>query len=117
MSVQSPYKLEIFHMKNVSKYALAVFFAVSMISMIGCAAPEKQQTVGAYIDDATVTTRVKAAIFDDPGLRFSEINVETFDGVVQLSGFVSTQLEINRAIQMTQTIQGVKSVKNDMQLK
>lgn len=117
MSVQSPYKLEIFHMKNFSKYALAVFFAVSMISMIGCAAPDKQQTVGAYIDDATVTTRVKAAIFDDPGLRFSEINVETFDGVVQLSGFVSTQLEINRAIQMTQTIQGVKSVKNDMQLK
>ena len=104
-------------MKNLSKYALAIFFALSMITMVGCAAPDKQQTVGAYIDDSTITTRVKAAIFDDPGLRFSEINVETFDGVVQLSGFVSTQVEINRAVQMTRTIQGVKSVKNDMQLK
>ncbi|WP_151669384.1 BON domain-containing protein [Nitrincola schmidtii] len=104
-------------MKNLSKYALAIFFALSMITMVGCAAPDKQQTVGAYIDDSTITTRVKAAIFDDQGLRFSEINVETFDGVVQLSGFVSTQVEINRAVQMTRTIQGVKSVKNDMQLK
>ena len=104
-------------MKNLSKYALAIFFALSMITMVGCAAPDKQQTVGAYIDDSTITSRVKAAIFDDPGLRFSEINVETFDGVVQLSGFVSTQVEINRAVQMTRTIQGVKSVKNDMQLK
>ena len=104
-------------MKNLSKYALAIFFALSMITMVGCAAPDKQQTVGAYIDDSTITTRVKAAIFDDPGLRFSEINVETFDGVVQLSGFVSTQVEINRAVQMTRTIQGVKSVKSDMQLK
>jgi len=87
-------------MKNVSKYVIAVFFALSMIAIVGCAAPEKQQTVGAYIDDTTITTRVKAAIFDDPGLRFTEINVETFDGVVQLSGFVSTQVEINKASEL-----------------
>lgn len=104
-------------MKHFTKVAVAIFFALSMITMVGCAAPEKQQTVGAYIDDSTITMRVKAVIFDDPGLRFSEINVETFDGVVQLSGFVSTQVEINRAVQMTRGVQGVKSVKNDMQLK
>lgn len=104
-------------MKNLSKYALAVFFALSMITMVGCASPDKQQTVGAYIDDSTITMRVKAVIFDDPGLRFSEINVETFDGIVQLSGWVSTQAEINRAVQMTRSVQGVKSVRNDMELK
>ncbi|RAU17432.1 transporter [Nitrincola tibetensis] len=104
-------------MKHVGKYAVALLLAVSLFGMVGCAAPEKQQTVGAYIDDSTITARVKAAILDDPGLRFSEINVETFDGVVQLSGFVSSQTEINKAVQMTRDIQGVKSVKNDMQLK
>ncbi|MFN3880929.1 MAG: BON domain-containing protein [Nitrincola lacisaponensis] len=104
-------------MKHFIRYAAAIFLAVSMISMVGCAAPDKQQTVGAYIDDATITTRVKAAIFDDPGLRFHEINVETFDGVVQLSGFVSSQAEINHAVQMTRRIEGVKSVRNDMRLK
>lgn len=104
-------------MKHFSKYAVAIFFAVSMLAMAGCAAPEKQQTVGAYIDDSTITARVKATILDDPDLRVSEINVETFDGVVQLSGFVSSAAEINRAVQVTQNVEGVKSVKNDMQLK
>lgn len=104
-------------MKHFSKYAVAIFFAFSMLVMAGCAAPEKQQTVGAYIDDATITTRVKATILDDPDLRVSEINVETFDGIVQLSGFVSSETEINRAVRVTQNVEGVKSVKNDMQVK
>lgn len=104
-------------MKHLGKYTIAVLIILSALSLAGCAAKDKQQTVGAYIDDSTITMQVKAEIFDDPGLRFSEINVETFDGIVQLSGFVSTQLEINKAMQMTRNIQGVKSVKNDMELK
>ncbi|KGK43381.1 transporter [Nitrincola sp. A-D6] len=104
-------------MKHLSKYAAAIFFAFSMLLLAGCAAPEKQQTVGAYIDDTTITTRVKATILEDPELRVNEINVETFDGVVQLSGFVSSQTEINRAVRVTRNVEGVKSVKNDMQVK
>ncbi len=104
-------------MKQLGRYLMALFVAFALVSVVGCAAPEKRQTVGEYIDDATVTARVKAAIFDDPGLRAAEINVETFDGAVQLSGFVSTQAEINRAVQMVRGVSGVKSVKNDMRLK
>ena len=104
-------------MKHLGKYAVAIFFAFSMILITGCAASDKQQTVGAYIDDATITTRVKATILDEPELRFTEISVETFDGVVQLSGFVSSETEINRAVRVTQNVEGVKSVKNDMQVK
>lgn len=104
-------------MKHVGKYVGALFLAVALLSVVGCAAPAKQQSVGEYIDDAALTTRVKAAIFDDPALRVTEIKVETFDGVVQLSGFVSSQAEINRAVQAVRGVNGVKSVRNDMRLK
>jgi len=103
-------------MNPIGKYIATLFIAFAMVAA-GCAATGKQQTVGEYIDDTTVTTRVKAAIFDDPNLRVTEISVETFDGVVQLSGFVSSQTEINRAVQVVRNVNGVKSVRNDMRLK
>lgn len=104
-------------MRNLRSYLTAILLALAMVAVVGCAAPSKQQTAGEYIDDTVVTTRVKAAIFDDAALRVNEIKVETFDGVVQLSGFVSSQAEINRAVQVVRGIPGVKSVKNDMRLK
>jgi osmotically-inducible protein OsmY len=60
---------------------------------------------------------VKAAVFGEPSLKSAEINVETFKGVVQLSGFVSSQADINKAVAVARSVQGVKSVKNDMRLK
>jgi hyperosmotically inducible protein len=60
---------------------------------------------------------VKAAIFNEPSLKVAEINVETFKGSVQLSGFVKTQSEINKAVEVTRTVGGVKTVKNDIRLK
>jgi len=104
-------------MKNLRNYVTVVLLAFAMVAVVGCAAPAKQQTAGEYIDDTVVTTRVKAAIFDDAELRVNEIKVETFDGVVQLSGFVSSQANINRAVQLVRGINGVKSVKNDMIVK
>lgn len=104
-------------MKNLRNYVTAILLALTLVAVVGCAAPAKQQTAGEYIDDAVITTRVKAAIFDDAELRVNEIKVETFDGVVQLSGFVSSQANINRAVQMTRAISGVKSVRNDMIVK
>lgn len=104
-------------MKQLGKYFSALFLAIALVSVVGCAAPGKQQTVGEYIDDSVVTTRVKAAILDDPILRVTEISVETFDGVVQLSGFVSSQADIDRAVKLTRGVGGVQSVKNDMLVK
>jgi acetate kinase len=64
-----------------------------------------------------LTTKVKAAIFNEPSLKSSEINVETFKGTVQLSGFVKYQADISKAVQVVRSVNGVKSVKNDMRLK
>ena len=60
---------------------------------------------------------MKAAIFNEPTLKSAEINVETFKGVVQLSGFVKTRADIDKAAVVTRGVSGVKSVKNDMRLK
>jgi len=69
------------------------------------------------VDDTVVTGKVKAAILAEPTLKSAEINVETFKGIVQLSGFVSSQLAENKAVEVARTVDGVKSVKNDMRLK
>jgi osmotically-inducible protein OsmY len=69
------------------------------------------------VDDTVITTKVKAAVFNEPSLKSAEINVETFKGVVQLSGFVSSQADINKAVEVARSVPGVTAVKNDMRLK
>jgi osmotically-inducible protein OsmY len=91
--------------------------AIALTSIVGCASTNKQESAGQYVDDSAITTRVKTTIFNDPYLKSTEINVETFKGRVQLSGFVNSQAAINRAVVVTQGVAGVTSVKNDMQLK
>jgi osmotically-inducible protein OsmY len=94
-----------------------LFFAVLLASFLGCASTPKQEGTGEYIDDSVITTKVKAAIFNEPSLKATEINVETFKGVVQLSGFVSSQAAINKATEVARSVKGVKSVENSMKLK
>jgi osmotically-inducible protein OsmY len=72
---------------------------------------------GGYVDDSVITTKVKAAIFEEPSLKSAEINVETFKGTVQLSGFVSSRADINKAVEVARNVKGVTSVKNDMHVK
>ena len=86
-------------------------------SFVGCAATREQEGTGEYFDDTVLTTKVKAAVFNEPKLKSAEINVETFKGVVQLSGFVSSQANINKAVELARGVKGVKSVKNDMRVK
>jgi osmotically-inducible protein OsmY len=96
----------------------ATFFcAVLLASLLGCASTPKQEGTGEYLDDTVITTKVKAAVFSEPSLKSAEINVETFKGVVQLSGFVSSPANINKAVAVARSVNGVKSVKNDMLLK
>lgn len=102
---------------NTFKRFSAFLAAFTMMFMLGCASTAKQEGTGEYIDDSVITTKVKAVIFEEPGLKSAEINVETFKGVVQLSGFVTSQASIKRADELARGVKGVKSVKNDMRVK
>ena len=104
-------------MKQLNKYVSAVFLAVTLASTVGCSSTPQKEGTGQYIDDSVITAKVKAAIFDNPTTKATEINVETFKGVVQLSGFVISQDAANKAVELTNSVSGVKSVKNDMRLK
>ena len=104
-------------MRRFNRFATFFFTILLLASFLGCASTSKQEGTGEYFDDSVITTKVKTAIFNDPNLKSSEINVETFKGVVQLSGFVSSRADINRAVEIARGIAGVKSVKNDMRVK
>jgi osmotically-inducible protein OsmY len=84
---------------------------------VGCASTPKQEATGEYVDDSVITTKVKAAILNEPTLSSAEINVETFKGEVQLSGFVNSSADITKAVEVARGVKGVNSVKNDMRLK
>lgn len=104
-------------MKQFNTYLSAFFLAVSLASVAGCASTPQQQGTGEFIDDAVITTKVKAAFVEDPITKALEIKVKTFKSEVQLSGFVSSQEAINRAVELARGVEGVKSVRNDMVLK
>ena len=104
-------------MNNFTRKLATITAALLMVTALGCASTAKQEGTGEYVDDTVITGKVKSAIFGEPTLKSAEINVETFKGVVQLSGFVSSQVAENKAVEVTRAIPGVKSVKNDMRLK
>jgi osmotically-inducible protein OsmY len=94
------------------------FLATTMLIVVaGCASTRTHEGTGQYVDDSVITTKVKSAILGEPGLKVSEINVETFKGVVQLSGFVSSRSDVDRAVRVASAVSGVKTVKNDMSVK
>lgn len=104
-------------MKQLNKYFSAFFLSIVLVSFMGCASTPQKEGTGEYIDDTVITTKVKAAIFNEPTLKSSEINVETFKGIVQLSGFVGSREDINKAVGIARGVKGVNSVKNDMRTK
>ena len=104
-------------MKTIGKYLSALFLAIALVSAAGCASTSKQEGTGEYVDDSVITSKVKAAIFNEPTLKSAEINVETFKGAVQLSGFVSSRAAVDKAVAVARTVGGVTSVKNDMRVK
>ncbi|MEO6354762.1 MAG: BON domain-containing protein [Oxalobacteraceae bacterium] len=102
---------------KISRRIPTYLLAFTLVALAGCASTSKHEGTGEYIDDTVITTKVKAAIFNEPTLKATEINVETFKGQVQLSGFVSSSADINKAVQITRGVKGVTSVKNDMRVK
>jgi hyperosmotically inducible protein len=100
-----------------TSYISAALVAFALAGAAGCASTPTTESTGEYVDDTMITTKVKSAIFDEPSLKVAEINVETFKGVVQLSGFVASPAAATKAVEVTRAVGGVKSVKNDIRLK
>ena len=101
-----------------NKRKFAYFIGAMVLAVtLGCASTAKQEGTGEYVDDTVITGKVKTAILNEPTLKSAEINVETFKGVVQLSGFVSSKEAENKAVVVARGVAGVKSVKDDMRLK
>ncbi len=82
-----------------------------------CASTRTHESTGEYVDDSVITTKVKALLANDDFFKSFQISVETYKGVVQLSGFVNSQQAVNKAGEIVRTVQGVKSVKNDLIVK
>ena len=91
--------------------------AIVVATAIGCAATPTRESTGEYFDDSWITAKVKAAIFSEENLKSAEINVETFKGEVQLSGYVSSGEGIRKAVALARATKGVRSVRNDMHVK
>lgn len=103
---------------NTTKYTkLLAATLLGAALAAGCSSSPTRESTGEYIDDTVLTTRVKAKFVDDPTVSAMAINVETFKGVVQLSGFASSQAEANRAVSVAQATSGVKTVRNDIRIK
>jgi len=104
-------------MNKITRSITYFFAALLAVLAMGCASTSKQESTGQYVDDTVLTTKVKAAILNEPTLKSAEINVETFKSVVQLSGFVSSAEAQSKAVEVARGVAGVSSVKNDMRLK
>ena len=99
------------------KLHLRLAMAVGLLALGACASTRTQQAPGEYFDDATITTKVKSALIANPVAKAHQIEVETFRGVVQLSGFVDTTTERDTAQKVAQGVAGVKSVHNNIELR
>ena len=87
---------------------------VLLATFVGCASTSKKEGTGEYFDDTVITTKVKSAIFADPTLKVLQINVETFKGEVQLSGFVDSRQSATKAEEVARGVKGVVAVKNNL---
>ncbi len=97
---------------------LSLLICIGLVTaLLGCASTPTRESSGEYVDDSTITTKVKASIFNDPALKVLQINVETFKGEVQLSGFVDSAQSKNKAGEVARSVKGVKSVKNNLIVK
>ena len=104
-------------MTSIIRKVATIVGALAIAMALGCASTPKHEGTGEYVDDTVITTKVKAAILNESTLKSAEINVETFKGMVQLSGFVSSASNESTAVKVASGVEGVKSVKNDMRVK
>jgi osmotically-inducible protein OsmY len=104
-------------MTMTKRIATAILTASVAFTVVGCASSGQHESTGQYVDDAAITAKVKAAIFADPGVKSTDVNVETYQGTVQLSGFVADPAAAQKAGDAARSVKGVTSVKNDIRVK
>ncbi len=90
---------------------------LTALALPGCAATQKQESTGQYVDDSVITTKVKTAIFNEATLKTLQINVKTYKAVVQLSGFVDSAQSVTKAAEVARSVEGVVSVENGLVVK
>ncbi len=90
---------------------------IALLTFVSCASTSKQSSTGEYVDDSVITTKVKSLLAADDFLKSFEIGVETYKGVVQLSGFVDSQKAVDNAVKIARSVGGVNSVKNNLNVK
>lgn len=104
-------------MSTISKLTQLVAVALMATLVSACAGTRTQSSTGEYLDDSVITSKVKAKLLEDKEVSGLAVNVETFKGVVQLSGFAETEAERQKAVQLARSVGGVKDIKNDIRLK
>jgi len=101
--------------RNVVIHFLVIIMMVT--TFVACGGTRTQESAGEYIDDSIITTKVMSLLASDDFLKSFQINVESFKGVVQLSGFVNSQKAIDKAVEIAKSVKGVTSVKNSLVVK
>jgi osmotically-inducible protein OsmY len=104
-------------MKSIRMWGLVMALALAGGQLAGCAGDATHRSTAQTADDGYIATKVKTAILADEGLKGNEVKVETYRGVVQLSGFVDNAEQASRAVSIAEKVNGVQSVKNDMRIK
>ena len=104
-------------MKKSFMFIRCFMLVVLITGFAACASTSKQEGAGEYVDDSVITTKVKSQLAADDFLKSFEISVETYKGIVQLSGFVGSQQAVDKAGEIARSVQGVKSVENDLNVK
>lgn len=104
--------------KFLTLISLALFLSLQSVYVyVGAQSQPVRQNADEYVTDATITTKVKAELLAERDLKSSEVSVKTYNGNVQLSGFMSSQADIKKAVEITQRVRGVKMVTNNLYLK
>jgi osmotically-inducible protein OsmY len=104
-------------MKKWKRFIGYFVLALLMVACMACASTSKQESTGEYFDDSVLTTKVKALLAEDDFLKSFEISVKTYKGTVQLSGFVGSQEAVGKAGEIARSVEGVKSVQNNLIVK
>ena len=104
-------------MKHVKRSSSLIICLVFVVALISCAGSRTSESSGQYVDDSVITTKVKTALLVDPDIKSLDIGVETFKGVVQLSGFVNSAEQARKAVEIAKSVEGVRSVKNSLVVK
>jgi hypothetical protein len=101
--------------KNIVIHFLVLLMLIATLA--ACASTRTHESTGEFVDDSVITTKVKSLLAADDFLKSFEISVESFKGKVQLSGFVNSQKAVDKAVEITKGVQGVKSIKNNLIVK